>query len=946
MPMNKGFWLAGLVLGLIIALMANVRAQDAFDGASLDDYYPDDAFVDGGAAPSDGDAAGGTSFDDYYPDDQDFIEEDDYEDAAGGIPLDDYYPGDDIPGTRGALPDGPPAYDDGTFDGPSRAGGEIAGPDAEGDMVTDIEVLNTVTTTPEQIIYRMSTRVGYPLRERTLDGDFQRLASMGVFDDIQIKKQMVQGGVKISVIVREKDLIRRIEFAGNQQIKTNKLSSLIESKVGERYDAGKGNRDQRAIEDFLHKEYYYFGEVDLQVEPFEDGVRMVFDISEGGRLYVGDIDFRGNTVFTRKALLAKMETKRSGIISRGKYLRRAFERDLERIRMSYLDKGYLDVRVIERPMQITANVPRSRWQRRDVFITIDVDEGEMYRVGSVNIDFLGTSLVPEESIRAAIRTMPGAVYSPITIQEDAIKIRDVYGQAPNSRFFTRVSPEPEITEDGLVMDVTFHIQESPEVIVEGVRVTGLTHTKEVVVLREFELFPGEKIDSRKFNRSKENIENLGYFKERPKIEIREGSAPDRAILVAELEETSTGKITAGVGVSSQDSIVGSFGISQRNFDYRDRPKSLRDFYTGKSFRGAGQSFSINASAGSETQNYSINFGNPWIFGKPISMSMSAYYSSHKYEDEYHETRMGASLIFGRRLFEMKELTVSAGYKFEMVELSNFEAAGGYSEEYLRQEGRHNVSRWLAGINYDSRDSTWEPTRGAMVSGNLELAGKYAASKKDFWRGFVSGQYFIPFFIDSQDRNWSLGFRGDFAYAKAYGDGDGKGTMTGTDNKTYPIDYSGEVPYYERFHLGGVGSVRGFDYRGISPRDVYGNAIGGEGMLSASVEMFFPIWERVIRGSVFYDMGATWRYADHPEYNVGYDRNVVDSYIQSGGTDDTLLAKGRLTNSERRFRSSFGMGLHIKTPLGPMPVRLYYAIPINAQEGDKEQRFQFSMGALF
>jgi outer membrane protein insertion porin family len=798
----------------------------------------------------------------------------------------------------------------------------IGGPDAEGAMVTAIEVMNTVTTTPEQIIYRMSTRVGHPLNERVLDGDFQRLAGMGFFDDVQIKKEFDGAGVKIVVVVREKDIIRRIQFTGNQQIRTRRLTGLIESKVGERFDAGKGNRDRRAIEDFLHKEYYYFGEVRVDTEPFEDGILLNFTLDEGGRLYVADIEFRGNTVFTRKALLAKMETKRSGLISRGKYLRRNFERDLERIRMSYLDKGYLDVKVTERPFEVTANTPSSRWQRRDAYLHVDIEEGEQYRVGRVDFDFVGSSLVSEERIRQVIRTMPGEVYSPIMIQEDAIKIREIYGQAPNSRYFTRVFPDPQITEDGLVMDVAFRIQEGPEVMVEGVRVTGLTHTKEVVVLREFELFPGEKIDSRKFTRSRENIENLGYFKERPNIEIREGSAPNRAIMVAELEEIPTGKITAGVGVSSQDSIVGSFGISQRNFDYRDRPKSLRDLYTGKSFRGAGQSFSINVSAGSKSQSHSVSFTNPWIFGKPISMTASLFYSSYKYDDDpsdYHETRYGASLIFGKRLFDLKELTVSGGYRLEMVKMSHF-SEGYYGRDIGHQKGSHNVSRWLAGINYDSRDSVFEPTRGSQAGLNLELAGTAAGSSKDFWRALFTSQYFIPFFTDSLDRNWSLGFRGDVSLAQAYGRGDGK-----SDG----VDYSSEVPFFERFHAGGVGSLRGYDYRGVSPRDWRGNSIGGEAAATASVELFFPIWDRIIRGSAFYDVGTAWRYWDKPGYDDPYDKK--DEYINS---------------ANRKIRTSFGFGLHIKTPLGPMPVRLYYAFPMGKQEHDETQRFQFTMGALF
>lgn len=799
---------------------------------------------------------------------------------------------------------------------------DIGGPSADGMMVTNIEVLNTVTTTPEQIIYRMSTRVGHPLSERTLDGDFQRLAGMGVFDDIQIKKEFEEGGVKITVVVREKDIIRRIEFVGNHQIRTRKFEGLIESKVGERYDAGKSNRDRRAIEDYLHTEYYYFGEVSVDVQPFEDGVRLIYDISEGGRLYVADIEFRGNTVFTTKQLYSKMETKRSGLISRGKYLRRAFERDLERIRMNYLDKGYLDVRVIERPFEITANEPRSRRQRRDVYIHIDIEEGEQYFVGAVNFDFVGTSLVNEEAIRKVIKTMPGEVYSPVTLQEDARKIRDIYGQSPNSRYFTRVLPEPEVTEDGLVMDVTFRIQESPEVMIEGIRVTGLQKTKEVVVLREFDLFPGEKIDSRKFQRSKENIENLGYFKENPTIEVREGSSPDRAILVAELEEISTGRISAGVGVSSQEKVVGTFSITQRNFDYKDRPKSLRDLYTGKAFRGAGQNFSISASVGTQTQALSLNFGNPWIFGKPISMNFSIFYNKWDYDDEYDEMRYGMSLVFGKRLFGLRELTVNGGYRFEMVKLDRFRK--GYdTPEFTRQKGTHNVSRWVAGIGYDTRDSVFEPTRGLQASLDFELAGRAALSSKDFWKTFFAAQYFIPLFKDSQDRNWSLGFRGDASFVKAYGRGDGK-----SNGK----DYSAEVPYYERFHAGGVGSVRGYENRGISPRDANKKEIGGEAVVTASVEFFFPIWERIIRGSMFYDIGTTWRYLGDPKYDKGYSKNDKTEVLHS---------------SKRRFRSSVGWGVHIKTPLGPMPVRLYYSIPLSYDKKyDDVERFQFTMGALF
>jgi outer membrane protein insertion porin family len=179
--------------------------------------------------------------------------------------------------------------------------------------------------------------------------------------------------------------------------------------------------------------------------------------------------------------------------------------------------------------------------------------------------------------------------------------------------------------------------------------------------------------------------------------------------------------------------------------------------------------------------------------------------------------------------------------------------------------------------------------------------------------------------------------------KAYGKGDGNKIHPG-DGKSY--DYSQEVPYYERFYLGGVGSLRGYDFRGISPVGFgaagQNHGIGGEAMASASVEAFFPIWERLVRGSVFFDTGTVWRYAGDPKYASKLGANNNQLVLDQNSTKDSAM-----TNTDRKFRYSWGVGLHIKTPLGPMPVRLYYAFPMGKKSPyDETQRFQFTMGALF
>ncbi|MCX7934317.1 MAG: hypothetical protein N3A66_03555, partial [Planctomycetota bacterium] len=228
-------------------------------------------------------------------------------------------------------------------------------PAASGPVVKKIDVSfvgGSVTTTPDKVKAMMGTREGQPLDENVLDEDHKRLFKMGIFEDVQIKKEEAEDGVRLSVILREKNVIRRIIFRGNQQVKAKKLQDLIQSKVGERFDAGVVNSDRRKIEDWYHEEFYYFAKVETTAEPFEDGIRLVFEIDEGGRLYIRDIIFRGNHSFSKKELLKYMETRPSTFFTRGRYDRATFEKDLHRLQLFYQSKGYLDVKVMERPFQI------------------------------------------------------------------------------------------------------------------------------------------------------------------------------------------------------------------------------------------------------------------------------------------------------------------------------------------------------------------------------------------------------------------------------------------------------------------------------------------------------------------------------------------------------------------------------------------------------------------
>jgi outer membrane protein insertion porin family len=751
--------------------------------------------------------------------------------------------------------------------------------------VTAIEVVGCVTKTPTQIKGMMGTREGQPLDKNVLAEDFKRLSKMEEIADVQIKEKDEAGGVRIMVLIREKDIVRRIFFRGNQKGNAKKLKELVKSEEGQRYSPGQANRDRRAIEDWYKEEFYYFAKVEAKVEPFEDGIRLVFDIDEGGRLYVSDLVLRGNKTFTRKQLFKFMETKPSTFLTKGKYDRRIFEKDLERLRMYYQSEGFLDVKVTEQPFEITASKSGSR---REACIYLDIEEGDRYKVGRV--DFDGNKLVDTEALRAVVETMPGETFSPLKVQNDANKIRDIYGKYPSSRYFTKVFGERVLTPAGPVVDVLFHVKEGDEVIVEDVQIIGLQKTKDYVFRRQVDVMPGEKIDSMKINSSKRNIANLGYTKNL-NFDVREGSAPNRAKVVVDVEEGTTGKLALGAGISSDESFIGSVTLNQRNFDHRDWPDSWKDLVLGKAFVGGGQNFNLNISAGSKTQDYSVDWMEPWVFGKPLRFGLGGFYKTWEW-DEYDEQRMGGYVRLGKQLFNNRNFDGSITYRLEEVTLDNFE--DDVSREMKDEEGSNIISRVIFNLTYDSRDNRFDPTDGILLSASQEFAGTILMGDKDFWKTTLRGNYYHPLFKDKQDRPWYMAIRGEFGAVEAFGEDE-------------------HVPVYEKLYSGGMGSIRGFENRTVSPHDSAGNAIGGEMKVTAGMEFFAPVYENIVKISAFYDVGTVW---------------------------------AQLDESTTNWRSSFGFGLHVKTPLGPMPIRMYWAQVIDDVEGDDHQQFQFTFGANF
>jgi outer membrane protein insertion porin family len=605
--------------------------------------------------------------------------------------------------------------------------------------------------------------------------------------------------------------------------------------------------------------------------------------------------FHGNKSIAKKELLKHIATQPAALMpwgARGKYDRKAFEQDLERLRLLYQTRGFLDVKVAERPFQISSREAESKWKQQKMMIHIDIEEGEIYHIGKIDFKISsveGTPAQTADSLRGLLTIMPGEVYDAQKVSQNAGIIRDHYGE--NGRYFSTVRPRRVTGESGAVADIVFEVKEDRPVVVEDILITGLVNTKEFVVRRELEMFPGEVYNTKKKRETEWNLNRLNYFERPVKIDVKK-TGEGRGKVVVDLKEKRTGSISGGVGYSTADGIVGNFKLKERNFDHRGRPKNLKELLTLKAFKGAGEMLSLDISAGSNASSYALDFMNPWVFNRALRFGTGVYRKTRDW-DYYDETRTGGYVSLGRKIFG-KIWDLTGTYKVENVLLDDFE--GDFSDEFKEENGDRTVARGILRLAYDTRDDMYDPTDGWYGTLSQEVAGGMFGGEADFWRTRTEVNYWHTFFRDKSKRPHVIALRVEGAAADSYG----------RDN---------DVPINEKLYAGGLGSLRGFSYHSVSPQRLSGDSIGGLTMATSSVEYLFPLLGDNVRGSVFYDVGNVW------EKSWDFDGD--------------------------NWRSSTGLGLHVKTPLWQMPIGIYYSSILEKEEfDDRTKTVQIRMGAYF
>jgi len=744
----------------------------------------------------------------------------------------------------------------------------------------------------DQFVFsNVQLRSGMNYNPALVDQSIRVLYNTGYFEFVEVEVNSAgEGKVDVLFNLVSKYTIQSIRYVGNDQYTDSRLASKAEIDTGIPLDEYQVSQAADKLQAYYIEKGFPDVSIDYRIDrDDETGLASVyFDINEGGEVHIDKIRFVGNEAIKDKVLRKQLETSEHGWLSwitgSGKFDETLFKEDLGIIRNYYRDQGYLDVVVDEDLVELDFISD----DKLDISIT--VEEGRQYFIGEFSVD--GATIYTSDELLAFVGIEPGEVFSPSKVDEAATTIRDYYYSQGYLETSVRAERVPNMQSGNI--DVVFRIRESEKFYLESIKVEGNTKTKAKVIIRELALRPGDVFDRNRMDVSERRLTNTSFFDD-VRLNPEDTNIPGRKDLSVTVREGRTGNFTFGAGFGSVESAVVYFEMSQGNFD-------LFNWRSG--FQGDGQKFRFRASVGTSSNQILIAFEEPWLFEQRLAFGVELYRTESDYNSaDYNELRTGFELYLRRRLFELVEARLS--YRLELVEIFDVDrnpgpgtienpdgslGNDGIADVFQAAEGEQLVSKVGLTFLRDNRKTLLFTREGNRTTIANELAG--LGGDVSYWKAEARTAHFIPTW-DTMEQSLSI-------VARA-------GTVT-------PWGNSDEVPFYDRFYLGGPETLRGFDYRDIGPRDSDDDeeSVGGNTYTMFSLEYMFRIAEP-LGLVVFYDWGV-----------------VNENDFDFGMTD---------------YADNWGVGARIM--LMGSPLKLDLGIPITDPTGEANgTQFNFSFGTRF
>lgn len=720
-----------------------------------------------------------------------------------------------------------------------------------------------------------------PLKEGdTLDSDsadaaVHALFRTGFFHDVVLERD----GSTLIVFLQERPAIASIDIEGNSDIPTDQLTENLKRigfSEGRVFDRSMLDK----VEQELRQQYLAMGKYNARIRStvtpqVRNRVAVKLEIAEGEVAAIHHLNIIGNRAYTQEELTSDflLGTDGGWFSSSDQYSRQKLGADLETLRAHYLNNGYINFDILSTQVTITPD-------RKDVYITINVSEGEQYTVSEVQVQ--GDTIVPREQVEALITIKPGDIFSRLEVTESNKKISDALGDIGYA--FANINPVPELDKEKREVSLTYFVDPGKRVYVRRINLSGNVRTDDEVLRREMRQMEGGWLSTSQVERSRTRLNRLGYFTDVNVSTPAVPGSPDMVDVNYRVDEQiSFGSFNFGIGYGDVQGLMLNASVNWDNF------------------MGSGQRLSLAFEDSDVSRTYSFNFTDPYWTMDGVSRNISMYFretdAGAAYTADYTKDSYGASLAFGVPVSEYD--TVRYGVRYEHNQLNVDEDTADeildfcYGIDLDLEQCRYDTYGLELGWTHDTRNRAIFPTAGGKFTLGGEVAVPVADSSISFYKLRIADTHYVPLF-----KHLTLGLEGEAAYADVYGDSD-------------------QLPPYERYFAGGISNVRGYRTNSLvstpGTRDSYDDPLGGNARLLGNIELIFP-----------------------PPWELDSKSMRLKAFVDAGNVYDTTegIDMGDL-------RYSTGLSLAWLTPVGPLTFS--FAKTLNDKPGDETESFQFTLG---
>ena len=795
---------------------------------------------------------------------------------------------------------------------PASPARPVAGPAGPNEFtIGDIKVEGLQRIAEGTVYNYLPLTVGDRLTRQKTEESLRALYATGFFRDVELRRD----GATLVVAVRERPSIESFEIKGNKDIKTEDLQKSLKN-VG--LSTGK-TFDRSVLEDvkqYLTDQYYSRGKYAVRVDTKVDDVagnkvKIAIDIKEGKRAQIRQINFVGDTKYPPKEILDTFELKMPNWLSWYKqddrYSRESLQGDLEKLRSWYMDRGYANFQIDSTQVAIAP-------EKDDIFITVNVTEGDVFKVSEVKL--AGTMVVPEQQLRRLLLVQPGQTYSKklLTSSQELMS----YRLGSEGYAFAKIEPVPTMDADNKTVSLTFFIDPGNRVYVRRVNFNNVASINDEVLRREMRQLEGAWLSNQAVDRSKQRLQRLPYIE---KVETENkpvAGTPDLVDVDFDIKEGLPGQFGGGIGYSASQKFM------------------LNGNFVHANFMGTGERVAVEVNAGAYSSVYSLSQTDPAITVDGVARTLSLTY------------RKITQFVSSASQFSTKTLTAAIDYSYPISEyqglrfgvalnrnelLASSTSSAQQAIDWVRNNGNtftrtativdgtgatttfnfygsdFKVNEAIFGWSYDTRNRALFADRGTRVSAQLSYA--LPGTGVQYYTTNFDALKLVPLW-----KHFVLAFQGQVAYGNRLG-------------KTTAL------PPYRQFFAGGPDTVRGYRESRLGPKDSFGNPYGGNLLTVGRMELLFPTpekWKANVRVAAFYDMGNV--FSTCCTKFIGQDLQTPVNY----------------KFSYNQLKRSTGIGVQWLAPLGIF--RFSYAIPLNAKNGngiiytDEREGFQFSIGSAF